>query len=809
MHKGSIYAIFVVIVLGLGGISLNAFAYTQTPPKLTTVELKFLADSGRQPSYPNEYIPIIETRNSFFLGKLTALRFIEWVQYNPNAVVAFTSGSTPEFFVKFLSYYKNNWNNPAVQAELRSMGINLKKFPATENLKLVQIEELYPISDKNYKKISNYILRHYVKILGIKKQNLLLMDIDRKGILAEKGMGMVFMNGKVDLSIMQRPPNSQLESWQQQAIKEVQNFCKEYEEKIRAWGGIDFFIGGLSYGGHLCFNEPGSKPDSKTRIFKLDYNTAAHAAKDFGGIEHAKGKLAITIGLGTLAIKPNAIMIVIASGQAKAEAVRNAVESKPNIKYPVSLLQKFPNTRMYITLGAAKLLQDRIADDIRFKRKHGWQQKHVEEVITNIALARGKKILSLTEEDLASSENGRMLLESPLKPLDTMLADTHNALIKKIESGLKINTRKISKILHTGPHHDDIMLGYYPLFDSLVPKYKNHFAYLTSGFNSVTDSYILSTINRASDWWLDKEKDNIFKKSNEVTIARFKNYFLRQDVEQLNMYETTLAMRHLVSIYNLKSLDELKQVIRWLKDEYFPHKQPGDLDVANIKMLKGMMRESEAERLWSIKNIPLQNITHLRSKFYSGREFMKTPRYDVDVVPFIALFKKVRPDVITVNDDPESAPPITHYRTLQIVAQGLRSKDAMVNDNLQIWGYRNIWFRYSPSEANIFVPVSEQMLAAQRRAFNTCFSTQKMASFPSPFYDGDFSTLTDMIHREQFAELKILLGADYFAKNSIPELRNAAGFVFINQMTLNDFLRRAEDLQPAINLEEAYIANKK
>jgi glucosamine-6-phosphate deaminase len=781
-------------------------------PRWTDVENKFLVKSGRQQTYPMEYAAVIEVRNQYELGKLTALRFIEWVQYHPKGVVAFTSGNTPEFFVKFLAFYKNNWHKPQVQAELQSMGINCKNFPDTSNLKLVQIEEIYPMLESHYKKISNYIRRHYVKILNIKPENLLLMDVNATGILAEKGMNVVFMNGKVDLSIVDRKPSSQLESWQQQALSEVGEFCNNYEKKIRAWGGIDFFIGGISYGGPLGFIEPGTPPDLKTHYSKLDYSTAAHAAKDLGGIEHSRGKIAITIGPGTITFKPNAIMIILASGEAKAQVVRDAIENKPTTKYPASLLHKYPNTRFYITDGAAKLLDARYTEDIRFKSKHGWMQKHVEEVIVSVALAEGKKILSLTESDLNKHERGKLLLDSPPKPFTAMLLEVHSDVVKKIEAGLSLTANKLgknNKILHTAPHHDDIMLGYYPLFDSFSSKYKNYFAYFTSGSNSVSDGYILATINRASDWWLDKEHDAILRKSYDKIIARFRGYFVKQDFEQMLMLETTLAMRHLVSIYDIKTIEELKQTIRWLKDDYFPNKQPGDLDVVDIKNLKGMMRESEAERLWSLRNIPLSNIVHLRSKFYSGREFMKTPRFEDDVLPFINLYNKIRPDIITVADDPQSAPPITHYRVLQIIAQGLRSKETSQNTNLKLLGYRNVWFRYRVSEANIFVPVSDRRLLGQKRAFHACFSTQKLASFPSPFYDGDFSALTNVIQREQFQDLKTLLGEDYFIKNSNPELKNAAGFVFLNQMALNDFYRRAEDLQPAIDLEEAYIVSKR
>lgn len=809
MHKVSFYAAIGLIVACLNLYSSYAYAHPIHPPRWTAVENKFLSKSGRQQTYSKEYFPVIEVRNQHELGKLTALRFIEWVQHNPKGVVAFTSGNTPEFFVKFLDFYKNNWHKPQVQSELRSMGIKSKNFPDTSNLKLVQIEEIYPMSESHYKKISNYIRRHYVKILKIKPENLLLMDVNSKGILAEKGMNVVFMNGKVDLSIMQRPANSQLERWQQQAIKEVNTFCDAYENKIRSWGGIDFFIGGLSYNGSIGYTESGVSINSKTHIHRLDYEAAAISSKDLGGIEYARGKIAITIGLGTIAINPKAVMILMVLGEAKAVSVRDVVENKMDPKYPATMLQKFPNSRMYITYGSAKLLDNRYTEDMRFKVKHGWMQQQIAEVIIEVALAKNKEILSLTENDLRGYERGRMLLENSPKPLPAILVEVRNEVIKKIENGLLLRANKASVIIHTGPHHDDIFSGYYPLFDFLSYKYKNNFLYFTSGYNSVSDNYILSVLSRASDGWIDKEQNLLLHKSYEKTLQKFHNYFLRQDVEKMKMLETTIALKHLVSIYKIKNLDELKHNIRWLKDEYFPNKQPGDLDVAEIKLFKGMIRESEADLLWSLRHIPTQNIHHLRAEFYSGREFMKTPRYEIDVVNFITQYNKFKPDIITVADDSESALTPTNYKVLQIIAQGLRSKQTAVNDKLQIWGYRNIWSRYKSAEANIYVPVSERMMVSQKRVFDACFNTQKQSSFPSPFFNGDSVSLTTKIQRDQYTELKVLLGSEYFSNNPVPELRNAVGFVFLNRMSSNELLRRAEDLQQAIDLEEAYIASKK
>ena len=155
-------------------------------------------------------------------------------------------------------------------------------------------------------------------------------------------------------------------------------------------------------------------------------------------------------------------------------------------------------------------------------------------------------------------------------------------------------------------------------------------------------------------------------------------------------------------------------------------------------------------------------------------------------------------------DDPQSAPPTTHYSTLQILAQALRYKNVTEKDDLQIWGYRNVWFKYRVQDANVFIPVSEQMLEAQKRAFLACFSTQKMASFPSPFFEGDFSLLTTLIQQDQLQELKVLLGEDYFETTPFQELKNAKGLIFMNRMNVDELYQRAEDLQKSIDLEQSF-----
>src|SRR5688572_20775437 len=101
----------------------------------------------------------------------------------------------------------------------------------------------------------------------------------------------------------------------------VDEFAAEYEERIRASGGIDFQILGIGKTGHIGFNEPGSGADSRTRLVTLDTITRRDAAADFFGEEYVPRE-AITMGVAT--IMDAREIAILATGEHKASIVRRA-----------------------------------------------------------------------------------------------------------------------------------------------------------------------------------------------------------------------------------------------------------------------------------------------------------------------------------------------------------------------------------------------------------------------------------------------------------------------------------------------------
>jgi glucosamine-6-phosphate deaminase len=116
--------------------------------------------------------------------------------------------------------------------------------------------------------------------------------------------------------------------------------CRAYEEAIKAYGGIELFLGGMGSDGHIAFNEPGSSLGSRTRIKTLTQDTRLANSRFFGGDIQKVPGTALTVGVGTIMDAREALIIV--SGRRKARALRAAVEGGVSHWCPLSCLQMHP-----------------------------------------------------------------------------------------------------------------------------------------------------------------------------------------------------------------------------------------------------------------------------------------------------------------------------------------------------------------------------------------------------------------------------------------------------------------------------------
>jgi len=116
--------------------------------------------------------------------------------------------------------------------------------------------------------------------------------------------------------------------------------CDAYEEKIKAAGGVELFLGGIGPDGHIAFNEPGSSMVSKTRVKTLAHDTIVANSRFFGGDLSAVPKMALTVGVGTV-MEAREVFVII-SGVGKALALAKCIEEGVNHMWTVSCMQMHP-----------------------------------------------------------------------------------------------------------------------------------------------------------------------------------------------------------------------------------------------------------------------------------------------------------------------------------------------------------------------------------------------------------------------------------------------------------------------------------
>lgn len=118
---------------------------------------------------------------------------------------------------------------------------------------------------------------------------------------------------------------------------DVDEECRQYEAKIKSYGKINLFMGGVGNDGHIAFNEPASSLASRTRIKTLTQETRIANSRFFDNDVSQVPKFALTVGVGTL-LDAEEVMILV-TGHAKAQALEAAVEGNINHMWTISCLQ--------------------------------------------------------------------------------------------------------------------------------------------------------------------------------------------------------------------------------------------------------------------------------------------------------------------------------------------------------------------------------------------------------------------------------------------------------------------------------------
>jgi len=299
--------------------------------KVEQIEIEKSGQNLRYP--PTEKINVLIVENFPSLGKLTALRFLEWAQQNEGWSISLPTGKTPEHFIKWVSQILNTWNTAGTKKILEESGVDPARKPDMKSFHFIQIDEFYPINTQQHNSFYYYVNKYYIKGFGLDPKKALLINPNIIGIPQNETLESIWPENKVNLDMRIQQCKSALECNQKKVLEGVDQFCTDYESKIRALGGIGFFLGGIGPDGHIGFNVKGSDHYSTTRLTPTNYETQAAAAGDLGGIEISRNRLVITIGLQTIVHNPSTTAIIIASGEAKAKIVKDAIQQPKDNNY--------------------------------------------------------------------------------------------------------------------------------------------------------------------------------------------------------------------------------------------------------------------------------------------------------------------------------------------------------------------------------------------------------------------------------------------------------------------------------------------
>ncbi|MBD3274633.1 MAG: glucosamine-6-phosphate deaminase [Candidatus Marinimicrobia bacterium] len=135
---------------------------------------------------------------------------------------------------------------------------------------------------------------------------------------------------------------------------DIDYFCKWYEDQMKEVGGVDLQILGIGGNGHVAFNEPGSSLGSRTRIKTLTSKTVKDNARFFDDPDEVP-KYAITMGVGTIMDAKK--LLLLASGEGKANAIKDTLEGPITAMVPATIVQMHQQAHVLVDEEAASKLK--------------------------------------------------------------------------------------------------------------------------------------------------------------------------------------------------------------------------------------------------------------------------------------------------------------------------------------------------------------------------------------------------------------------------------------------------------------------
>ncbi|WP_149208254.1 glucosamine-6-phosphate deaminase [Flavobacterium johnsoniae] len=449
--------------------------------------------------------------------------------------------------------------------------------------------------------------------------------------------------------------------------EDLQQYCIDYEMKIKAYGGLDFQLLGIGRTGHIGFNEPGSHVNSGTRSITLDHLTRVDAASSFLGIDNVPKK-AITMGIGT--VKNAKRIVLLGWGISKADIIKKTIEGEISSRVPATYLQQHNNTTFVLDTEASSELT-RVKTPWLVKSVI-WTDELKLKAVAWLSELTKKPFLKLTDKDY--NDNGMSSVLTEEGTAYNLNIKMFNKMQQTITGwpGGKPNaddtyrperaTPERKRIIIFSPHPDDDVISMGGTFDRLVEQgHDVHIAYQTSGNIAVSNQEAL--------------------KFAEITKA-------------LNADSVTA-----------------ETIIDFLKN-----KKSNDIDSLEVRKLKGLIRRSESLAATRYLGLPDSNVNFLDLPFYETGTVKKNNLGEADIEIMCDIIERIKPHQIYAAGD-LADPHGTHKVCLDSLFEALkRLKHKSFMDDCWVWLYRGAWHEWETYQIEMAVPMSPDQVLKKRHA---------------------------------------------------------------------------------------------
>ncbi|CAN5533859.1 glucosamine-6-phosphate deaminase [soil metagenome] len=454
----------------------------------------------------------------------------------------------------------------------------------------------------------------------------------------------------------------------------IKAHCQQYDQMIEDAGGIDLQVLGIGNNGHIGFNEPGSSIFSKTRLINLDNSTRVANAREFQNIAKVP-RLALTMGISTI-MKSKRILLM--AWGFKAQIVARSVEGDVTEQVPASILQQHNNCTFIVDENAASELT-------RFKSpwltgQVEWTPPMIRRAVTHMALKLNKPVLSLSGHDYNENGLGDLLVEK---------GDAYEVNLQVFyllrdsitgwpggKPGVVLPTHPErsepypKRCIIFSPHPDDDIISMGGTFMRLHDQgHEVHVAYQTSGNIAVTDEFVTRFLDFAVGF------EDMFGMDNEKSTR------ILADAQT-----------------------------------YISGKKKNQIDTAEIRSIKGLIRRCEAKATCKYVGLPEGRWHFQNLPFYETGTIEKKPMGEEDVVITMELLRKLKPHQVYCAGD-LADPHGTHKVCLDIIFESLRRIKAAGDDWVKdcwVWLYKGAWQEWDIADIEMAIPMSPDQVMKKR-----------------------------------------------------------------------------------------------